>query len=80
MDAIRVLNDKGERPWWASIEFEGLGMPSPDYYPASSFKTVTRVYHGFAIRSCRDEWVASNPGARKEPRDEVIKARANKLS
>ena len=80
MDAIKVINDKGERPWWGSVKFEGLGMPDSGYFPASSFKTEKRVYHGFAVRWCRDEWFRNTPGARKETHDSVREARMKKLS
>lgn len=79
MDAIRVINDKGIRPWWVSIPFQGLGVPDPGYFPASSFKTEKRCYHGFAVRACRDEFFENTPSARKETFDSMVKARANKL-
>ncbi len=54
--AAQILNDIKERPYWASIEYNG-NPPVSGYFPCTMFRKADRVYYGFLIRSHRDGFV-----------------------
>lgn len=68
MDAVRIINGSPERPYWLSIPWGDAdgNPPGAPYYPCTWFRTKTRVYYGFLMRYCRDEWFNQLEDARKE--------------
>lgn len=57
--AAALLNAHPERPWWASVEYEGY-VPVANYYPCTMFRRGERLYYGFLIRDHREAFVSEN--------------------
>jgi hypothetical protein len=55
-DAMKILNNHTERPYWMSIphgQYDGV-EPVAGFFPCSTFRTAERVYYGFLFREHRD--------------------------
>lgn len=65
--AAEILNNTPERPYWASIEYNG-NPPVSEYFPCTMYRRSDRWYYGFLERSHRDGFVAARyrDDARKE--------------
>jgi len=72
--AVAVLNGKSTFSFWASIEKDGPALVS-HYFPACHFISGGRVYHGFAFRHHREDFLEQHVDARREYTDVALMKR-----
>lgn len=81
MYAGKLLNDRGDRPYWLSIPHSQGVEPVAHFYPCNCFRKDGRAYYGFMFQEHRDmlfaEWRESK-SARKELLCNITQLRSRK--